>query len=36
MTQDEMKENLLACQGGPWPEPCELRPVVRETIQKEG
>ena len=27
---------LLACLGGPWPEPCDLRPQARETAQKAG
>jgi len=30
------RERLLECLGGPWPEPCDLRPVLRETIQKDG
>ena len=30
------REHLLQCLGGPWPEPCELRPVIEETIHKEG
>lgn len=31
-----LREKLLECLGGPWPEPCDLRPVVRETIRKDG
>ncbi len=27
---------LLQCLGGPWPDPCDLRPKVRETIRKDG
>lgn len=30
------RERLLECLGGPWPEPCDLRPVLRETVQKDG
>lgn len=30
------REKLLACLGGPWPEPCPLKPQTRETMQKEG
>jgi anaerobic selenocysteine-containing dehydrogenase len=29
MASDNLKAKLLACLGGPWPEPCELRPIVR-------
>jgi len=32
----EFREKLLACLGGPWPEPCELKPELRETIEKDG
>jgi len=32
----ELRGKLLECLGGPWPEPCELRPQVRESTQKEG
>lgn len=30
------REKLLACLGGPWPEPCDLGPILRKTIRKEG
>lgn len=33
---ENLREKLLECLGGPWPEPCALRPVIRETIRKEG
>ena len=33
---EELRKKLLVCLGGPWPEPCDLRPVVRETIRKDG
>jgi dienelactone hydrolase len=36
MVSDDLKTKLLACLGGPWPDPCDLRPVVRETIRKKG
>jgi dienelactone hydrolase len=36
MTSAELREKLLQCLGGPWPAPCELKPVLRETIRKEG
>ena len=31
-----LRTKLLRCLGGPWPEPCPLRPQLRETIQKDG
>ena len=42
MTRDSLAENvdfrqkLLECLGGPWPEECEPRPKLRETIEKDG
>lgn len=30
------RERVLACLGGPWPEPCDLKPQRKETVQKEG
>jgi dienelactone hydrolase len=30
------RERVLECLGGPWPEPCELKPRVKETIRKDG
>ena len=36
MTDAQLKEKLLACLGGPWPEPCDLKPVLRETMKKDG
>jgi len=32
----ELRQRLLACLGGPWPPPCDLRPIIRETIRKDG
>ena len=36
MAAVDFRERLLAGLGGPWPDPCELKPVLRETIRKEG
>jgi dienelactone hydrolase len=35
-TSQDLRKNLLECLGGPWPQPCDLRPVTRETIRKDG
>lgn len=35
-TSEDLRRRLRECLGGPWPEPGELRPVVRETMRKEG
>jgi dienelactone hydrolase len=32
----EVREQLLTCLGGPWPDPPPLRPKLRETIAKDG
>jgi dienelactone hydrolase len=32
----ELRAKLLNCLGGPWPEPCELKPQVGESVQKDG
>ena len=31
-----LRDPLLRCLGGPWPEPCELNPELRATIPKDG
>jgi len=36
MDADDFRQKLMTCLGGPWPEPCELKPVLKETIRKEG
>jgi dienelactone hydrolase len=36
MAAIDFRERLLAGLGGQWPEPGELRPRLRETIQKDG
>lgn len=33
---NDLRQKLLECLGGPWPEPCDLRPSLRETIRKDG
>jgi len=35
-TAEGLKAKLLQCLGGAWPEPCDLKPVVSQTVQKEG
>jgi hypothetical protein len=32
----DLQSRLLECLGGPWPEPCELRPEVTRTEQRDG
>src|SRR5436305_1078777 len=36
MPPAELKSKLVQCLGGAWPEPCDLKPVLRETTQKDG
>lgn len=36
MNPSEFRAKLASCLGGPWPEPCDLRPELRETIHKDG
>lgn len=36
MPPAELLAKLQQCLGGPWPDRCDLKPVVRETTQKEG
>jgi len=36
MSNDDFRKRLQECLGGPWPEPCELKPKLRETIAKDG
>lgn len=31
-----LKEKLLECLGGEWQEPSDLKPIIREVIQKDG
>ena len=31
-----LRKNLVDCLGGPFPDPCDLNPQIRETIQKDG
>lgn len=32
----DFQEKLLACLGGPWPEPCPLKPKITERTEGEG
>lgn len=34
--KDSFKSKLLSCLGGSWPEPCDLKPRVTKTVQKDG
>lgn len=36
MAPNTLREELSACLGGPWPEPCPLQPQLRETIAGDG
>lgn len=33
---DQLRERLVACLGGPWPEPVPLKPILRDSTQKDG
>ena len=35
-TPTDLKQTLGACLGGPWPDPCDLRPVLVETTAETG
>ena len=35
-TPTAYREVLLKCLGGPWPEPCDLRPKFREARRNPG
>ncbi len=36
MNPEALRDRLVRCLGGPWPDPGPLRPVVRSTVQKDG
>ncbi len=36
MIASQRKQRLLECLGGPWPEPCPLRPELRQTVPAHG
>ncbi len=36
MSAEGLRDKLLQCLGGPWPEPCDLKPQPRETIRQDG
>jgi dienelactone hydrolase len=33
---EQLRARLLECLGGPWPEPCDLRPEIRDTKAQNG
>jgi dienelactone hydrolase len=33
---EDLRKQLLGCLGGPWPQPCDLKPTTRQTIRKDG
>ena len=35
-TPQDMKQNLMQCLGGVWPEPCNLKPTITKTQQMDG
>ena len=36
MAVADLRDRLLTCLGGTWPEPCDLKPELREKIDNEG
>lgn len=36
MLPQELRNKLLECLGGPWPDPCDLKPQCHEVIHKDG
>ncbi len=36
MEAEQLREKLLQCLGGPWPDSCDLKPIIREVTQKDG
>jgi len=36
LTPGDLRAKLQECLGGPWPEPCDLKPIVRHSTQKDG
>ena len=36
MKADELREKLMQCLGGPWPDPCDLQPVIRNITMMDG
>src|SRR5688500_1631563 len=36
LSPEQFRAKAIECLGGPWPEPCELKPKVTKTEQKEG
>jgi dienelactone hydrolase len=33
---EQMRQHLVECLGGPWPEPCPLNPIVKEIQNRDG
>lgn len=36
MEPEKLREKLLQCLGGPWPDSYDLKPIIREITQKDG
>jgi len=36
MSPAELRKRLKQCLGGPWPNPCPLKPAIDKTIRKDG
>ena len=36
LAASDLRAKLQQCLGGPWPPACDLKPIVRETSQKDG
>jgi dienelactone hydrolase len=36
MAVADLRDRLLTCLGGPWPEPCDLKPKLRSKLGKDG
>lgn len=36
MSRESMRDTLVKCLGGPWPEACPLRPKAREVVPRDG
>ena len=36
MNSEQLRQKLVECLGGAWPQPCPLKPVNRETIRRDG
>lgn len=36
MTPEQLRNQLVTCLGGPWPDPCPLQPQTGDVVQKDG